>query len=206
MPLNGLFQDLKHGARTLSRHPGTTLVAVVCIALGIGANTTMFSLVNAVFFKPLPVGKPERLIAVHTRDRGSEGPIGGYRVSSYPDYLDLRLESQSFDGLVAFSHARLSLSGNAEPEIVLGIMASGNYFEVLGVRPALGRGFLPEEDARPGTHLVAVIGDGLWKRRYGADPGVVGRRILINAREFTVVGVAPVGFAGTEVSEEVPDL
>jgi macrolide transport system ATP-binding/permease protein len=187
--------DLRFAARTFSKNKGFTAIAVLSLALGIGANAAIFSLVDAVLLKPLPVAQPDRLVALYTRDARNPGSLP----LSYPNFLDLRSGCRSFSALVAHRPVNLSLSGlpdGAEPEKLLGELVSGSYFETLGVRPALGRGFLPEEDEVPGARPVAVLTHSFWRRRFGADPAAVGKDVVLNGTRFSIVGVAPADFRG----------
>ena len=185
-----LWQDIRFGARTLLKSPGFTLVAVASLAVGIGANTTIFSLVNAALLRPLPLVRDEsRLVDVNrTRPNGDR-----FAQVSYPDYLYFRDHADVFDGLAAYDFTPLSLSAGGEAERVRGMLASANYFDVMGVKPARGRFLLPDEDRAPGGAGVAVISHQLWQRRFGGGE-VVGRQVSINGHPFTVVGVAPEGF------------
>ncbi|MFY9609329.1 MAG: ABC transporter permease [Blastocatellia bacterium] len=187
-----LWQDLRYGCRMLLNSPGFTGLAVLALALGIGANSTIFSLVNALLLRPLPVEKPEQLAAVYTSDFSS----GNYGTSSYPDYLDFRDRNQVFSGLVAYTATPFSLNVDGVNERAFGEVVSGNYFADLGVKMALGRGFLPEEDQTPGSHPVVVIGHKLWQGRFGGNPGIVGRSVIMNGHAFTVVGVAEEEYSG----------
>jgi predicted permease len=185
-----LWQDVRFGARALWKSPGFTLVAVVSLAVGIGANTTIFSLVDAALLRPLPGVRDEaRLVDV------SRTAANGDRFApvSYPDYLYFREHARSFEGLAAYSYAPLNLSAGGEAERARGMLASANYFDVLGVRPARGRFFLPEEEGAQGGAVAAVISYDLWRRRFGGGD-VVGRQVSINGHPATVVGVAPEGF------------
>ena len=181
--------------RMLTRSPGFTTVAVLSLALGIGATTTIFSVMNAALLRPLPLENPDRLVGLWaSRTRTGFGPI------SYPNYIHYRDKNHVFTGLVASSVAKpMNLSGRGIPTLVFGSPVSGDYFSVLGVRPVLGRGFLPEEDRTPGTHPVVVISHGLWQGRFGSDPTLVGDILSLNDQPFTVVGVAPKGFTGASV-------
>ncbi|MBS1791422.1 MAG: ABC transporter permease [Acidobacteria bacterium] len=187
-----LWQDLRYGARMLVKQPGFTLIVVLTLALGIGANGVIFSLVNALLLRPLPVEKPEELAAVYTSDYSS-GDFGG---SSYPDYVSFRDRNQSFSGMVLYTPQPLSLNLGGANERVFGEIVSGNYFSVLGLRPGLGRGFLPEEDQKPGAAAVAVISHKYWQARFGGDPSVIGRNVKLNGQPFTIVGVAPQNYRG----------
>jgi macrolide transport system ATP-binding/permease protein len=187
-----LWQDLRYGVRMMVKQPGFTLIAVLTLALGIGANGVIFSLVNALLLRPLPVDRPQELAAVFTSDFSS-GDFGG---SSYPDYADFRARNQSFAGLVSYQPQPLSLNIDGTNERAFGEIVSGNYFTVLGLKPTLGRGFLPEEEQKPGAAPVAVISHKLWQTRFGGDPATVGRSVKLNGQPFTIVGVAPENYAG----------
>jgi predicted permease len=186
-----VFQDLRYGARMLTAHPTFTLVAVLTLSLGIGANTAIFSLLDKVLMRPLPVDRPNQLVAV------VEGEKASSRVVSYPLYTDLRDRNDVLSGLAAYCQRPFSLTEGVRSERVIGQLVSGNYFAVVGVRPALGRFFLAEEDETPGTHPVAVISHGLWQRRFGADPAAIGKVLSVNAYNYTIVGVTPSEFTGT---------
>jgi predicted permease len=190
--MSALVDDLRFSARTLLKNTGFTTVAVLSLALGIGANTTIFSLVDAVLLKPLPVAEPDRLVALYTQDAKNPGSLP----LSYPNFLDLQSGSRSFSALVAHRAVSLSLSGGGEPEKIPGELVSGSYFQTLGVEPALGRAFLPEEDGAPGAHPVVVLAHSFWQRHFGADRAVVGESVVLNGTAFTVVGVAPADFRG----------
>jgi predicted permease len=198
--LADLWQDLRYGARALLKTPGFTAVAVLSLALGIGANTAIFSLADKVLFKKLPVEEPDRLVVVSaTSNRG----LG--TVFSHPDFADYRANNQVFDGLVCYAQRALTLTEGGQAERVQGMIVSGNYFTALRVPLALGRGFLPEEDKTRGTHPVIVLGYGLWRGRFGADPALIGKTVNLNSYNFTVVGITPPEFTGT-VPGIVPDV
>jgi putative ABC transport system permease protein len=190
-----LLQDLRVGVRRLLKSPGFTLVAVASLALGIGANTAIFSLVNTVLLRPLPVARPERLLSVSV-----VGKDDSMLAFSYPTYKDYRDRSGDvLAGLFAERLAPMSLSRASGNERVWGYLVTGNYFEVLGVSAARGRTFTSEEDRAALSAPVAVISHACWQRRFGGDPAVVGRDVLLNGHPFRVVGVMPEGFAGTEI-------
>ncbi|HEX8117908.1 MAG TPA: ABC transporter permease, partial [Pyrinomonadaceae bacterium] len=190
-----MLQDLRFGVRRLLKSPGFTVVAVASLALGIGANTAIFSLVNTVLLRPLPVARPERLMSVSVL-----GKDDSMLAFSYPSYKDFRDRSGDvLSGLFAERLAPMSLSRAGSNERVWGYLVSGNYFEVLGVAAARGRTFTSEEDRAALSSPVAVISHACWQRRFGADPSVVGRDVLLNGHTFRVVGVTPEGFAGTEI-------
>src|SRR5262245_51647918 len=189
-----LIQDLRYGARTLLKKPGFTLIAIITLGLGIGANTAIFSLVNMVMLRPLPVAQPERIVEVTPLFRGQS--FGAF---SYPTYKDFRDKNEVFDGLAAYLPIPMSLSRNGVNERVWGYLASGNYFDLLGVRAIKGRMFTQVEDLVPGANPIAVVSYGCWQRRFGADPNLVGKTIKLNGHDFTIVGVAPEGFRGTVV-------
>jgi predicted permease len=196
-----LFQDLRYGTRQLLKRPGFTLLAIISMALGIGANTAIFSLVDTVAFRPLPVRNASELQELYgTLHNGAD-----YTLQSYLTYKDYRDRNKVFSGLIAYRIAVASLSHNGNNERVWGCLVSSNYFDVLGVPLHLGRGFLPEEDQTPKSHPVVVLSYGCWQKRFASDPGIVGRTVLLNNVPFTVVGVARKGFIGTEVAYS-PDI
>ncbi|MCG6957728.1 MAG: ABC transporter permease [Gemmatimonadetes bacterium] len=191
MPMR--LDDLKYAARRLIKSPGFTLVAVLSLALGIGANTAMFSIVNAVLLRRLPLAHPEQLVEVYTSEDN------GYpaSTSSYPDFADLRDHNDIFSGVVGERTEIARVDRDGEPSVVFGELVSWDFFRVLGVPMALGRSFLPEEGATPMTHPVVVLGYRMWVKEYGQDPGIVGKTVRLSGRAFTVVGVAPKAFTGT---------
>jgi predicted permease len=189
--LEQLVSDLRYAVRLLVKSPAFTLVAVVSLALGIGANTTIFSLLDALLLQPLPGREPARLATVYTSD--FSGPL--YATSSYPDYLDFRAQSRAFEGLAAFGEVPAVLTDRGESRRVVGQFVSGNYFEVLGLGAAYGRALLPAEDDE-GAPPAVVLSDAYWRSHFSADPSVVGREIALNGRPATVVGVGPAGFSG----------
>jgi predicted permease len=187
--LSHLRQDFRYGARALRRSPGFTIAAVVTLALGIGANTAIFSLVNAVLLQSLPIRDPERVVQV-SYENG---------VISYPEYRELRDRNTVLDGLAAWGGITASLNTGGETDLVSGVIVTGNYFEVLGVGSALGRVLTPADDITPGAHPVVVLGHAFWQRRFDGRPEAVGTDVLLNGHRFTIVGVAAEGFGGAEL-------
>ena len=191
--LETLWQDIRFGWRMLRKSPGFTTVAVLTLALGIGANTAIFSFVDALFLKPLAVSKPEQLVRVYAK-----GPSGHYGAGfSYPEFTRMRDHNSSFAALsVETERPQLHLVAGNDSAEIRGEFVSANYFGLLGIPLHFGRGFLPEEDVVPGRDAVAVISDALWKSRFRADAAILGREIRINDISFKVVGVTPPGFYG----------
>ncbi len=190
--MDTLLQDLRYAMRGLRRSPGFTLVALLTLALGIGVNSAIFGIVNAVLFRPLPVERPGELVEIY----GHTATSSSHDTHSWPNYLDYRAQSETLSGLIGYSNffAHASFTGNAD--LVIGELVTDNYFQVLGVRPALGRAFVAEEYAAPGAVPVAILSHGLWQTRFAGDPNVVGREFRMNGRVYTVVGVAPERFGG----------
>jgi predicted permease len=203
-----LWQDIRYGARMLAKSPGFTAVALLTLALGVGANTAIFSLLDQVLLRQLPVQKPGELVSLR-----STGPFSGHVWSdsddgesfSFPMYRDLRERNTVFSGLLARHPVSVSVAFRSETDRVSGELVSGNYFDVLGVRPALGRLFTLEDDRLPGAHPVVVLSHGYWVRRVGGDPTILNQTLLVNGNPMTVVGVAPAGFTGVQVGT-LPDV
>jgi putative ABC transport system permease protein len=185
--MNSILQDLRYAFRSLRKTPAFTAVAVITLALGIGANTAIFSIVDAVLLRPLPFPEPDRLVQIWP----GGGPDVG-KSHSYPDVADWRTMSHSFSGIATYRPESFALTGDGEPLHVRGSVVSANLMDVLGIAPALGRSFSPADD-RPGPRTV-VLSDGLWRRRFGGDAGIVGRSVLVDGRSFRVSGVMPAGF------------
>lgn len=183
-----LIQDMRYGLRMLGKNPGFTAVAVVTLALGIGANTALFSVVNGVLLHPLPFNEPDRLLALyaHTKefDRSS---------ISYPNFLDWVRNNHSFSAMAAFRQDDFELTGMGEPERVKVEMVSAAFFPLLGVKPVIGRTFLADED-QVGANPVALLGGGFWKRKFGSSPDAVGKTLTLNSKQYTIVGVIPGNF------------
>lgn len=189
--------ELTFALRALRRSPMFTAVAVICLGLGIGANTAIYSLLDQVMFRPLAVGDPGTLVVLDAPG-ANFGRFFGPRAFSYPMYREIRDENQVFAGVAGRFPARLNLQMEGAAETVEGEIVSGNYFTVLGVGAAKGRTLLPQDDLQKGAHPLVVISFDLWMRRFGGDPGIVGRTLRINGRGMTVVGVAEAGFHGVE--------
>jgi putative ABC transport system permease protein len=185
-----LWQDLRYGVRMLLQRPGFTLVAVITLALGIGANTAIFSVVNAVLLRPLPYQEPERIMALWPDRPGSS-----YQGVSETKFVFWKAHNQNFDGLAASTGvgSGINLSGGDEPEFVTGIRVSADFFRVLGVNPFIGRGFTAEEDS-PGGEKVIILSHGLWQQHFAADPFIAGKTASLNGNNYTIVGVLPAGF------------
>jgi predicted permease len=196
-----IVQDIRYALRALRRTPGFSVVAVLVLAIGIGANTAIFSLVDALLVRGLPYPDPDRLVVLIGNVERAAGVER--RGNSYPDHLDWRARSTSFDDMAAYDATNVLLTGFDEPERIPAEVVSAPYFAVLGVSPQHGRTFTPREDEVPNRDLVVVLSDGLWKRRFGADPGIVNRQIRLGTRVFTVVGVMPPGFTGLSDQAQV---
>ncbi len=194
--MTNLLQDVRFAVRLLVRAPAVTMVAVLSLALGIGANTTVFTLVNAILLNPMRVRDISRLVTVGTTEVVNGAPLfrGG---TSRPNALDLRDQHTVFSGMVLVGFAPLSLSGSGEPTQIFAQMVTGNFFDVLGAPIAAGRTFIPEEDQQEGAHPVTVLSYGLWQRRFGGATDLIGRVITLNGHSFTVIGVTADGFRGT---------
>ena len=186
-----ILKDLRYGIRMLAKTPAFTVVAVLSLALGIGANTTVFSLMDAVMLRSLPIQHPEQIVEVATVIPGNS-PHYDF---SYPLYAGLRDNNQSLSGLVAYSTTNFGLAAGDQTERIRGEMVSSNYFSVLGVQPAIGSAFAPS-DEQPGAPRAAVISDALWTRLLSREPSVLNKTITLNGRNFSVVGVAPKNFSG----------
>ena len=190
---DNLLHDIKFAIRQLKRNPSFTFVAIVTLALGIAANSTIFSWINSTLLDPIPgIAHTSDMITIMRGER-SEHPTPPF---SYLDFADLRDSTRTFTGLLAYHDDYMAITGSDKPERVYGTLASSNYFEVLGVRPILGRSLqstAPNE--RLGT-AEAVLGYGLWQKRFGADPSIIGKTVQINLHPYTIVGVAPKGFQG----------
>jgi putative ABC transport system permease protein len=197
--MQGLLQDLRYGLRVLAGNPSLTAVAVLALALGIGANTAIFSVVNAVLLRPLPFRDPDRLVSIRIDHEqlnihGAFGP--------YPDIADWRQQSRSFEFLAAYTPSAVNLTTRGEPERVARWKVNASFFPMLGVTMALGRGFLPAED-QPGAGRVAILSHSLWQRHFGSDASLVGKAVVIDGDPYTVVGILPPGFKVEDASVDL---
>ncbi len=194
-----LLQDLRYGVRMLMKNPAFTLVAVLTLALGIGVNTAIFTIVNAVLLNPLPVNDFSRLVQLDTIDQKTTVAIGNAnRLGvSYPNFEDYERQQDVFTGMAAFQGIGLTLGGGDKPRQFQGSLVTANYFDALGVRAVMGRTFHPDEDKHPGGDTVAVISYSLWSREFGGAPDILGKQLKLNANTFTVIGVTPPTFKGT---------
>jgi putative ABC transport system permease protein len=190
-----MLNDLRYAIRTLRQNRGFAFTAIVSIALGIGANATIFSLADGLVFRPLPVPKSSQVITL--RSRTANGTFGEL---SYADYVDFRDANRSFDGLIAYQLAPcgFAVDSKEQPQLKYGLLVSGNFFRMLGVEPQLGRGFLLEEDRVPGRDPVVILSHDFWKNEFSAASGVIGRSVRLNGVDFTVIGVAPESFTGMD--------
>ena len=190
--MNTLWKDIQYALRGMGKSPGFTAVVALSLGLGIGANTAIFTLVNAIFLKPIPVQEPASLVTVYTADPRNKG----FLPVSWHNYKDYRDKCDAFSGLMAGAGVGVALRTDAEPKQVFGEMVSGNYFTVLGVKAVLGRTFLPEEDGAPNAHPVVVLSHAFWSNQFGANPAILGQVLTLNGYGYTVVGVAPPNFQG----------
>jgi predicted permease len=192
--MEDLWRNLRYACRQLAAKPAFTFIAGLSLALGIGANVTLFTYVNAIFLQPLPVARPAELMGIYTTD----ADFPGFIQSSYLNLRDLRADRALFSGVAIAMPVRVTLrAAGGDAERLVGEIVSSDYFAVLGVRPALGRAFVPHDDEQLGAHPEAVLSYGLWQRRFGGDRGVMGSQLSLNGHPFTVVGVAAPGFRGT---------
>src|SRR6185295_14319209 len=188
--MNSIFADLRYGLRTLLKRPGATAVALITLALGIGVNTAIFSAVDSILLRPLPFHDPGSLVSIWEKtpaqgiDQNQAAPA---------NFFDIRNQNQSFEALGAYGPLDINLTGSGDPERLDGQLVTANVFSILGVAPALGRTFLPNED-QVGQEHVVVLSDALWQRRFNRDPSIINRNIALNGESFTVVGVMPRGF------------
>src|SRR5437763_5469229 len=196
--MNTLWNDLRYALRTLRNSPVFAFVAVLSLALGIGANTAIFSLLDQILLRLLPVKNPQELVLLSMKGRHYGSNWGGNAIS-YPMYLDFKEHNQVFTDMFCRFPYSLSLTFNGQTERVRGELVSGTYFPVLRVGAAIGRTFTPDEDRTPGGHPLAMLSYAYWKTRFNGDPGIVGKTIVVNSHNMTVIGVAQPGFDGVEL-------
>ncbi|HEX6215556.1 MAG TPA: ABC transporter permease, partial [Vicinamibacterales bacterium] len=186
-----VLQDLRYAVRALRKSPGFTLVAAITLALGVGASTAIFSVVNAVMLRPLPFAEPDRLVRIWESNVERGWPTFAV---SHPNFLDFRAQADNFESMAAINNAGFTMTSNGEAEIVLGLQVTATFLPTLKVAPVLGRNFLDEEDRPGGNTRVVLLGDGFWRRAFGADPAVVGRTITLNSQPYTIIGVLPASY------------
>ena len=206
--MSTLWQDIRYALRQLRKNPGFTAVAVITLALGIGANTAIFSLTDQILLRSLPVVRPQELVVLRSPglNPGHTTSDGDNAASfSYPMYKDLRQQNQVFSGMLASFAIPLSVTGQGHSERAEGELVSGNYFQVLGVNPVLGRVFTNEDETAPGANPVAMLSYGYWTRHYGNDPAILNKELVVNGTLLTIVGVAHSGFSGVQIGQ-VPDI
>ena len=186
-----MMQDLRYAVRALRKSPGFTLIAALTLALGVGASTAIFSVVNAVMLRPLPFAEPDRLVRIWESNVERGWPTFAV---SHPNFLDFRAQADNFESMAAINNAGFTMTSNGEAEIVLGLQVTATFLPTLKVAPVLGRNFLDEEDRPGGNTRVVLLGDGFWRRAFGADPAVVGRTITLNSQPYTIIGVLPASY------------
>ena len=189
--MDNLLNDLRYGVKMLWKSKGVTVVAVISLAVGIGANSAIFSIVNSLLLRPRPLANPEQIVELYSGD--NEQP---YHTTSYPSYVDFRDRNEVFSGLAAYGIRQFKLGGANEVEQIWGEAVSANYFDVIGVQASQGRTFVAEEGEIPNRNPVVVLSHGLWKRRFNSDPSLVGKTITVNNQSLTVIGIAPPQYTG----------
>ena len=187
--LEAVWQDLRYGGRVIRKNPALSLTIVITVALGIGANATIFGVINAVLLEPLPYKDPEHLVRLWQSNPG-QNQIEG--LVSAPNFLDWQTQQTSFEQLAALELATFNLTGSGEPQRIAAARITANLIPVLGVAPAAGRSFVPDEESR-----VVLLSDKLWRRQFGSDPSIVNKTIQLNKESYTVIGVMPAGFQFT---------
>ncbi len=196
--MDNVLRDIGYGFRTLIRTPGFTILALITLGMGIGANTAVFSIADAVLFRPLPFNEPDRIVMLwetnpHIQDGGDKLPAAN------ADFLDWRSQNHSFEHMAAFSAFSFSLSDANPPVKLDGVLCSSGFFSVLGMVPAQGRGFAPNEE-EIGKNNVVVISDALWRRQFGSDPNILGKELRLTGQKYTVIGVMPPKFGFPQAS------
>ena len=204
-----LWQDIRYGLRMLGKNPGFTAVAVLTLALGIGANTGIFSVLRQVLLQRLPVPHPEELVLLYApglrHGHISSDEVDGSEAFTYPMYADLRDQNKVFSGLAAKANFPVSVALQGQTERASAELVSGNYFDALGVHPSIGRLFTPSDTANAGGNSVVALSNGYWKKRFGGDPAILNQSVLVNNQVMTIVGVLQPGFDGVQLGL-VPDV
>ena len=190
----GLFQDIRYAVRQMRNKPGFALTAVITLTLGIGANVAIFSIVNGIILRPLPVPQPRQITVLAAQQQGSS--MGIFSLS-YPELVDFRKQADTYSDLFAYAVDLEGMSADNRADHFLASFVTGNYFSALGLKPALGRLFLPGEGEKSGSEALAVIGYSYWQRRFGGNSNVIGKQVLLNGKPATIIGVTPKGFRGT---------
>jgi hypothetical protein len=191
--MQSFWQDLRYAARALRNAPGFTLIAIVTLGLGLAVNTAVFSVVNGILFRPLPVPHAEQLTVLAMQQSGAEG----LQRFSYPDFQDIGKQADAFSDVFAYRNTLVALLSDNKGDHCILSRVSGNYFTALGIQPEIGRLILPSESQAPGADPIIVLGYSYWQKRFGGDRGVIGKQVEINEHTATIVGVAPKGFHGT---------
>src|SRR5882724_6242172 len=201
--MEALWQDFKFGIRTLLKNRGFTIVAIAVLALGIGANSAIFSVVNSILFRPLPFKEPDRLVSVWEVNPSLKLGFDKFPASA-GDFVDWREQNRVFDQISAYYGSSFNLTGRSEPEKISGLVVSSDFFAMLGVGPIAGRAF-NSDDHNPNANRVAVISHNLWRDNFGSDPGLIGRTITLDDKDYSVIGIMPQGFNFPR-SADVPSL
>src|SRR5271154_2393394 len=188
-----LLQDIRYGWRMLTKTPAMTAVVAITLALGIGANVLIFSFVNGFLLRPMPVPHPEQIAVLAANQKGGSQFLSQF---SYPEFVDFRQQADSVADLFGYILTQPGLSADGRVDQLLGSYVTGNYFSALGVKPALGRLILGREEDQPGEQTVAVLGYSYWQKRFGGDPGVIGKQVRVNGKQAAIIGVVPRQFRG----------
>src|SRR5271170_4212704 len=191
--MNALLQDIRYGWKMLCKTPLLTAIVAITLALGIGANALIFSFVNGFLLRPMPVPHPERIAVLAANQKGDSPLLYSF---SYPEFVDFRKQADSFADLAGYILAQPGLSADGRVDQVVASYVTGNYFSVLGVKPALGRLILGSEENQPGEQPVVVLGYSYWQKRFAGDAGVIGKQVRVNGNQATIIGVVPKQFLG----------
>src|SRR5262245_45182705 len=183
--MGNFIQDVRFALRTLRKNPGFTIVATIALALGVGANTAIFSVVNGILLRPFPFPESDRILRIY-----EENPAKDFRRQTVtgPNFVDWRAQSSAFEAMAVASGTALNITGDGDPEVVTGVCVSSDFFRVLGIEPRIGRMFAKDE-FQQGRAQVIILSDGLWKRRFAADPSIVGKTVMVNSLVYSVIGI-----------------